>query len=70
LRQGQIYVPLTNLTLCLAVVVFTFRASSNLAAAYGIAVTGTITTMLIAFVIVLRWHWPLLVSITVARTAG
>ena len=65
--QGQIYVPLTNWTLYLAVVflVFTFQSSSNLAAAYGIAVTGTmtITTVLIAFVIVLRWRWPMLVSI-------
>jgi KUP system potassium uptake protein len=62
-KQGQIYVPLTNWTLYLAVVflVFAFQSSSNLAAAYGIAVTGTmtITTMLIAFVIVLRWRWPL-----------
>jgi len=67
--QGQIYVPLTNWTLYLAVIflVFTFQSSNNLAAAYGIAVTGTmtITTMLIAFVIVLLWRWPLLVAIPV-----
>ena len=66
-KQGQIYVPLTNWTLYLAVVflVFAFQSSSNLAAAYGIAVTGTmtITTVLISFVIVLRWRWPLLVTI-------
>jgi len=39
--HGQIYVPFTNWTLYLAVVylVFTFQSSSNLAAAYGIAVT-------------------------------
>jgi len=65
--QGQIYVPFTNWTLYLAVVflVFTFQSSSNLAAAYGIAVTGTmaITTMLIAFVIVMLWRWPLVVAI-------
>ncbi|MDD4928467.1 MAG: potassium transporter Kup [Gallionella sp.] len=63
--QGQIYVPLTNWTLYLAVIflVFTFQSSSNLAAAYGIAVTGTmmIDTILIAFVLV-AWRWsPLLV---------
>ena len=63
--QGQIYVPLTNWTLYLAVVylVFTFQSSTNLAAAYGIAVTGTmlIDTILIAFVLV-AWRWsPLLV---------
>jgi KUP system potassium uptake protein len=65
--QGQIYVPFTNWTLYLAVVflVFAFQSSSNLAAAYGIAVTGTmtITTMLIAFVIVLFWRWPLAFAI-------
>jgi KUP system potassium uptake protein len=65
--RGQIYVPFTNWTLYLAVVflVFAFQSSSNLAAAYGIAVTGTmtITTMLIAFVIVLLWRWPLAIAI-------
>ncbi|HEU0234562.1 MAG TPA: potassium transporter Kup [Gallionella sp.] len=65
--QGQIYVPFTNWTLYLAVIflVFAFQSSSNLAAAYGIAVTGTmtITTMLIAFVIVVRWRWPMVISI-------
>ena len=59
--QGQIYVPFTNWTLYLAVVflVLTFQSSNNLAAAYGIAVTGTmmIDTMLIAFVMVLSWRW-------------
>ena len=38
-----------------------FQSSSNLAAAYGIAVTGTmmIDTILVAFVMTLlwRWHW-------------
>ena len=65
--QGQIYVPFTNWTLYLAVVflVFAFQNSSNLAAAYGIAVTGTmtITTMLIAFVIVMLWRWPMVIAI-------
>jgi KUP system potassium uptake protein len=65
--QGQIYVPLTNWTLYLAVIflVLTFQSSSNLAAAYGIAVTGTmtITTILAAFVMVLLWRWPLVVTI-------
>ena len=65
--QGQIYVPITNWTLYLAVVflVLAFQSSSNLAAAYGIAVTGTmtITTILAAFVMVLLWRWPLIVTI-------
>lgn len=65
--QGQIYVPITNWTLYLAVVflVLAFQSSSNLAAAYGIAVTGTmtITTILAAFVMILLWRWPLAVTI-------
>jgi KUP system potassium uptake protein len=69
LAQGQIYVPFTNWILFLAVVflVFAFQSSNNLAAAYGIAVTGTmtITTILIAIVIVLRWRWPLIFSIPI-----
>lgn len=58
--HGQIYVPLTNWTLYFAVIylVLTFQTSSNLAAAYGIAVTGTmmIDTILIAFVLI-AWRW-------------
>jgi KUP system potassium uptake protein len=65
--QGQIYVPLTNWILYIAVLflVLTFQGSSNLAAAYGIAVTGTmtITTVLIAFVMILFWRWSLLLVI-------
>ena len=67
--QGQIYVPFTNWTLYLAVVylVLTFQSSTNLAAAYGIAVTGTmtITTILAAFMIVKFWQWPLIIAIPV-----
>ncbi|MFM2408418.1 MAG: hypothetical protein RL358_1160 [Pseudomonadota bacterium] len=61
LTRGQVYVPLTNWTLYIAVIylVFTFQSSSNLAAAYGIAVTGTmtITTILIGFVMIYGWGW-------------
>ena len=49
-EAGQIYIPFVNWMLYIAVliVVLTFQASTNLAAAYGIAVTGTmvITTIL------------------------
>lgn len=67
-EQGQIYVPFTNWTLYLAVValVVGFQNSSNLAAAYGIAVTGTmlIDTVLLGFVMVLIWRWrPLLAGL-------
>ena len=61
MEAGQIYVPFTNLTLYIAVMalVLGFQSSSNLAAAYGIAVTGTmmIDTVLVAFVAVLAWRW-------------
>ncbi|MFY9623700.1 MAG: potassium transporter Kup [Rhodoplanes sp.] len=62
-EAGQIYVPFTNLTLYLSVMalVLWFQSSTNLAAAYGIAVTGTmmIDTILVTFVMLLlwRWHW-------------
>jgi KUP system potassium uptake protein len=59
---GQIYIPEVNQALlvgCLALVAG-FQSSSNLAAAYGIAVTGTmiITTLLFHTVACERWHWP------------
>ena len=61
MEAGQIYVPFTNWTLYLAVMalVFGFQSSSNLAAAYGIAVTGTmmIDTILVSFVVILAWRW-------------
>ena len=42
------------------VVIFAFHSSSNLAAAYGIAVTGTmvITSILISMVARHNWDWP------------
>jgi KUP system potassium uptake protein len=65
--QGQIYVPFTNWTLYMAVVflVLTFQTSDNLAAAYGIAVTGTmvIDTLLVSVLILLFWRWPLVVTL-------
>jgi KUP system potassium uptake protein len=61
MEAGQIYVPFTNWTLCLAVIalVLGFKSSSNLAAAYGIAVAGTmlISTILVTFVALLAWRW-------------
>jgi KUP system potassium uptake protein len=60
---GQIYVPFVNWALFLGVIwlVLTFKSSSNLAAAYGIAVTGTmvITTLLAYEVAIRRWNWGL-----------
>ncbi|MDQ3738734.1 MAG: potassium transporter Kup [Actinomycetota bacterium] len=60
-QSGQIYVPLVNWLLmigCIALVVG-FGSSSNLAAAYGIAVTTTmvITTLLFHTFVIDRWGW-------------
>lgn len=58
---GQIYIPFVNWALMAAclLTVIGFRTSSNLAAAYGIAVTATmaITTILFAVVARRRWRW-------------
>ena len=66
---GQIYIPVVNWALLAAVVlvILVFGTSSSLAAAYGIAVTGTIVlTTLLAFVVSrYRWRWPLWASLLV-----
>ncbi|WP_324750343.1 potassium transporter Kup [Sphingomonas sp. LY54] len=58
---GQIYIPVINWALMVMVIllVLSFRSSSNLAAAYGIAVTGAmlIDTVLIAVVLFQLWNW-------------
>ena len=60
-QSGQIYLPLVNLMLALGsiYVVLFFGSSDRLAAAYGIAVTGTMVVTTIAFFAVLRnrWRW-------------
>lgn len=64
---GQIYIPLVNWLQWGAVVlaVLAFGSSSNLAAAYGIAVTGTMiaTTVLTFFVIRVGWKYNLALCI-------
>jgi KUP system potassium uptake protein len=62
-QVGQVYMPRVNWALLAAVLilVLSFRSSSALASAYGIAVTGTIVvTSLLAFTVFRRaWGWPL-----------
>jgi KUP system potassium uptake protein len=62
-ETGQIYIPLVNWGLFVAIVfaVVMFKSSSNLAAAYGIAVCTDmlITTVLTFFVIRYGWKYPL-----------
>ncbi len=59
---GQIYIPAVNWTLLVLVMflVLGFQTSSNLAAAYGIAVTGTmlIDTVLVGVLVLTIWRWP------------
>ncbi|CAK0781036.1 K(+):H(+) symporter Kup [Gammaproteobacteria bacterium] len=71
--RGQIYLPVINWTLALAVVLLVvgFGSSDALAAAYGIAVTGTMvsTTLLMAVVARRLWHWSLaVVAVSVGLT--
>ncbi len=58
---GQIYIPFINWTLlfCVYLLVLSFQTSSNLAHAYGIAVTGTmvIDTILLGIVMSKMWNW-------------
>lgn len=64
--EGQIYVPVVNWGLAVACVtmVLGFGSSSRLAAAYGVAVTGTMSITSILFFAVARgrWRWSLLTA--------
>jgi KUP system potassium uptake protein len=66
---GQIYVPFINWTLLTAVILLVvgFQSSSNLAAAYGIAVTMalTIDSLLIYVVLTRLWHWHMLAALAI-----
>ncbi|MGO4503393.1 MULTISPECIES: potassium transporter Kup [unclassified Dyella] len=67
--SGQIFVPWVNnfLLIMVLIAVLGFRSSDNLSAAYGIAVTGTMTiTSILALIVARRqWHWS---RITVIAT--
>jgi KUP system potassium uptake protein len=66
-ESGQIYIPAINWLLLVAVIItcIAFQNSSAIAAAYGIAVTGTmlITTILTYFVLRYNWKYPLWLSL-------
>lgn len=68
-ERGQIYIPQLNWILFIATIalVLGFKSSSNLAAAYGIAVTTTmvITTTLLFVAMRKLWHWKLPLAIIV-----
>jgi KUP system potassium uptake protein len=73
-EAGQVYVPAANWLLMTGTLltVVLFRSSDNLAAAYGIAVSGTmlITTILLYRVAVSRWKWPQGLAIPVIAIFG
>ena len=60
-EYGQIYVPAVNWSLFVAVLLVVFGSAppTNLAAAYGVAVTGTFLITTTLFLVVARalWHW-------------
>ena len=68
--HGQIYIPEINLMLMIACcgLVLLFKTSSNLAAAYGIAVTGTMTITTLLFYYLMKktwkWHWSACLFLT------
>lgn len=71
-QRGQIYLPSVNLGLAFGSIatVLMFKSSSALAAAYGIAVTGTmaVTTFTLFFVATRNWRWK--VPLAVAMCLG
>ena len=73
-EAGQIYVPAANWLLMAGTLltVILFRSSESLAAAYGIAVSGTmlITTILLYRVAVSRWQWPPGIAILIIAVFG
>lgn len=70
--EGQIYIPKINYALmvgCILLVLF-MKESSNLAAAYGIAATGTMTvsTILLFLITQSKWKWGVLKSTLLCGT--
>lgn len=67
--EGQVYIPAVNWLLFVGCcwVTIAFQTSGNLAAAYGIAVTGTmgITTVIFGYVAYYRWNWKLITTLIV-----
>lgn len=61
-QRGQVYLPTINWILAATslLLVFTFRSSTNLAAAYGLAVIATmlITSIAFSIVVVRLWNYP------------
>jgi KUP system potassium uptake protein len=71
-QAGQIFVPQVNTLLMVGVLVllFTFRTSSNLAAAYGIAVTGAMFVDTLLFFVIVRFMWKRPVWVAALAAGG
>ena len=71
-QAGQIYVPQVNTFLMVGVILLllTFQTSSNLAAAYGIAVTGSMFVDTLLFFVIIRYLWKKPLWVAVLATAG
>ena len=71
-QAGQIYVPQVNTALMIGVLVllFTFQTSSNLGAAYGIAVTGAMFVDTLLFFVIVRWMWKRPIWIAALAAGG
>ncbi len=69
-ERGQIYIPQLNWLLFVGTIwlVLSFRTSSNLAAAYGIAVTSTmVITTILAFVAMKNlWKWSIVIAVIIS----
>jgi KUP system potassium uptake protein len=63
-HAGQVYIPTLNWLLCAGclALIFTFRSSSHLASAYGLAVSGVMLSTSLAMIplAILRWRWSAL----------
>jgi KUP system potassium uptake protein len=73
-HAGQVYLPLANLVLMVACIglVISFGSSSNLAAAYGLAVTSTmfVTTILLYFLARAAWGWSVMKALALCIPIG
>jgi KUP system potassium uptake protein len=71
-QAGQIFVPQVNTFLMVGVLVLLvmFRTSSNLAAAYGIAVTGAMFVDTLLFFVIVRFMWKRPLWVALAASTG
>ena len=67
-HEGQIYIPVVNWLLMVACValVLSFKSATNLAAAYGIAVTGTMAITSFLYFLVMRRNWNYSLGVALA----